>query len=136
MPDTAANPNHARGILEAATDEQITLSVPGTDYQIHLKVLKAPGTPIGKRLVGTIRASARRVDRVNTGGRYLEPVMGRPRRVQGRIDVVDTTAHTITVHASVPIVCTLMKAQHDAGFAVGDFVSFDVEPGATFTPSA
>lgn len=137
MPDTATNPNHARGVLESATDEQIVLSVPGTNYQIHLKVLKAPATPIGKRIVGTIRANARRVDKVDTGGRFIDPVFGRPRRVQGRIDAVDTTSHTITVNAGgVPIVCTLMKLQHDAGFAVGDFVSLDVEPGATFTPSA
>jgi hypothetical protein len=136
MPDTATNPNHARGVLESATDDQIVFSVPGTNYQLHLKVLKAPGTPVGKRIVGTIRANARRVDRISSGGRFIEPVIGRPRRVQGRIDAVDSTGHTITVNAGVPIVCTLMKLQHGATFAVGDLVTFDVEPGATFTPSA
>ncbi|MGP1347063.1 MAG: hypothetical protein ACTS3F_10410 [Phycisphaerales bacterium] len=131
----APNPNHARGVLEAVEGEHITLAIPGTSYQLLLKVLKAPATPIGKRLIGTIRATARRVDIVNTGGRYIEPVYGRPRRVQGRIDAIDTTNHTITVQAGIPIVCTLMKSQHNASFKVGDLVSFDVEPGASFIPA-
>jgi hypothetical protein len=139
MPEATADPRTnrdlARGVLSDANDEQIILSIPGTDYQFHLAVYKKPSTPVGKRIAGTIRAHARRIDVVHTGGRYVEPVYGRPRRVQGEIIGVDTGAQTVTVHAGVPIVCKTDGAQRAEKFQVGDFVSFDVRSGASFTPS-
>lgn len=129
------NPDHARGVLVESSAERITFAVPGTDYQLHLQVYQQPATPLGKRIIGTIRAQARRVDTVDTGGRYVEPVYGRPRRVQGEIVAVHAGDNSITVHAGVPIVCKLMDARQRADqFKVGDFVSFDVLPGASFTP--
>lgn len=133
--DAPAIPSHARGVLAQTGDDRIILAVPGTDYQLHLNVLRAPSTPVGKRIVGTIRATARRVDVVNTGGRYIEPVYGRPRRVQGQVTAIDAGAQTITVHAGVPVVCTLSTGQRADAFKVGDFVSFDVMAGSTFTPT-
>ena len=133
--DATSSPSLARGVLAQTGDDRIVLSVPGTDYQLHLKVLQAPRAAVGKRLIGTIRATARRVDVVHTGGRYIEPVYGRPRRVQGQIVATDLGASTITVHAGVPIVCALGAGQRAEAFKVGDFVSFDVMAGATFTPS-
>jgi hypothetical protein len=138
MPNTTTpNINHARGVLAEVRDEMIVFTKPETDYQLHLKVLMTPSTPVGKRIVGTIRAEARRVDVCGTGGAYVEPVYGRPRRVQGEIIAVDTSAGTITVHAGLgPIVCKLSDARQRAEhFSVGDFVTFAVLPGATFTPA-
>lgn len=132
---TQSNPNIARGILAAADDDQIILAIPGTDYQLKLKVYQRPSTEIGKRITGTIRAEARRIDVVKTGGRYVEPVMGRPRRVQGEIVAIDPGAQTVTVHAGVPIMCKTDGRQRAEQFQVGDFVSFDVLPGANFTPA-
>lgn len=126
----------ARGVLAAIGDEWIDLEVPGTDYRLRLETYKAPTTPIGKRIHGIIRARARRIDVVRTGGRYVEPVYGRPRRVQGRVAAIDESDHGIVVQAGVPIVCRLTDdRQRPADFAIGDFVSFDVMAGATFTPT-
>ena len=125
----------ARGVLAAASDDRIVFLIPGTDYQLHLAVYKAPSTTIGKRIAGTIQAQARRIDVVHTGGRYVEPVYGRPRRVQGEIVAVDPGSQTVTVHAGVPIVCKTEGAQRAENFQVGDFVSFDVRSGASFTPA-
>jgi hypothetical protein len=131
---TATKAYHARGVLAEQREGEIVLTVPTTDYRIRLKTYQPISTPIGKRLVGIIRAQARRVDVVHTGGCYIEPVYGRPRRVQGEILEIDPSGQTITVHAgAAPIVCKLSSQQRVGSFKVGDFVSFDVLEGASFS---
>jgi hypothetical protein len=139
-PTSRIAPSLARGTLvehlpETATrPSMVVLSFPNTSYQTHL----IPGAPIGtepgKRIVGTIHARARRIDRVVTGGRYIEPVFGRPRRVQGSvIGHGGEGGNELIVDATVPIHITPMDPrQKAADFAQGDFVSFDVMEGATF----
>lgn len=131
--------NIARGVLVDERDGTIDLAVPGTDYRLALAV----GSPLNarehdmldRRIRGVIRAQARRIDVVVTGGRYVEPVYGRPRRVQGVIVGLDPNADTVTVqaHDALPIVCKTNGIQHATDFKVGQFVSFDVAPGATFS---
>ncbi|MEM1165777.1 MAG: hypothetical protein AAGI30_05735 [Planctomycetota bacterium] len=139
MATTSTDKLHARGVLDSqkATDDGkhlIVLSIPETSYELHLVSLQALETAIGKRAIGTIRVQARRMDSVETGGRYVEPVYGRPRRVQGRVIAIEPASNAITVDAGVPIECRLNKHQKASDFAEGDFVSGDVLPGATFAP--
>ena len=51
------------------------------------------------------------------------------------IVLVNHGAGAVTVLASAPIVCRTDGRQSAAQFEVGQLVSFDVEPGATFTPA-
>lgn len=122
----------ATGVLAEKSPEKLVLAVTGTDYRLHL--VPAGGIDAGpnERVSGTIRAHARRVDVIAAGGRFIEPVFGRPRRVQGRIIAGDVRENTLTVLACVPVTVTLMPNQKACSFAVGQQVSFDVEPGATF----
>lgn len=124
-----------RGFLSESSAQRIVLSIPGTEYQLHLSVHQRPATPKGKRIAGVIRAQARRIDVVHRGGRFIEPVNGRPRRVQGEVVSIDPGAQTVTVHAGIPIVCKVDQPQRAEQFQMGDFVSFDVHSGASFTPS-
>lgn len=147
-PTTKIDPELARGTLEDVVDATATqpayvvLSFANTSYRTHL--LPAPASAleqlrerVGKRAIGTIRAEAKRVDVVRSGGRYVEPVYGRPRRVQGSVVAVHPETNSITVHAGMPIVCKLTApGQKAANFEPGQFVSFDVLRGATFTPQA
>jgi hypothetical protein len=138
-PTSRIDPRLARGVLEetlepsATRPERLVLSFPNTSYRVHLIPQGKVQTPVGKRIIGTIHAKARRIDEVRTGGRYVEPVYGRPRRVQGR--VIGTEAGAVVVDAGVPIHCTPTDPrQKAADFQPGQFVSFDVLDGATFTP--
>lgn len=142
-PTTRISPDLARGILNAVVDATATkpayikLAVPDTSYDLHLLPTSPIHTAVGKRLVGRINAQARRIDVVTTGGRYVEPVAGRPRRVQGMIIATDAANNTITIHAGVPITCKLTDSRQLASqFEAGQFVSGDVLDGATFTPEA
>ena len=130
---TATGPQ-IEGKLIQTTDDHIVLGIPGTDYKLHL-VPTSPVTPDPQsRVRGIIRAQAQRVDVVGTGGRFVEPVCGRPRRVQGRVISGDVSANTITVHAGAgPFTVTLTDPrQKTADFAKGQMVGFDVKRGATF----
>lgn len=139
-PTSKIAPGLARGVLTeivgatATNPGYLRFTVPNTNYDLHLRPTAPVSAQPGKRLIGVIHAKARRVDITETGGRFIEPVFGRPRRVQGTIVAVDPEANTITVNAGVPIVCELGDPRKRAdAFSPGQFVGFDVLEGATFT---
>lgn len=141
-PTTKIDSGLARGVLaeivpQTATHvSYITITFPNTSYEMHLVPTSPISTQPGKRIVGAIRARCRRVDVVGTGGRYVEPVYGRPRRVQGSVIAIDSLNNAIVVDASVPIHCTPTDPrQKAADFQPGQLVSFDVMDGASFTPA-
>ncbi len=138
-PTTRLDPGVARGTLarlvpDSATKKgHVVFTVPNTSYELHLVPTAALAQRAGDRLIGIIRASARRIDVVETGGRFVEPVAGRPRRIQGRVVGVDAGA--LVVDAGVPIHCTPTDPRQTASqFASGALVAFDVLEGATFSP--
>ncbi|GIK20037.1 MAG: hypothetical protein DYG93_06905 [Leptolyngbya sp. PLA2] len=140
-PTTKIDPRHARGTLLELRPETATkpafavITYPNTRYELHLVPRSGITTPPGKRIVGTIHALAKRIDEVGTGGRYVEPVAGRPRRVQGIIVAVEPSTNEIVVNAGVPIHCRPTDPRQKAtDFREGQFVSFDVMEGTEFAP--
>ncbi|MBX3376129.1 MAG: hypothetical protein KF678_03900 [Phycisphaeraceae bacterium] len=136
-PTTKIDPSLARGTLTEIVAPTATkpgflkITFPNTSYELHLLPVVPPRTPVGKKIHGLIRAKARRIDTVQTGGRYVEPVFGRPRRVQGT--VVSVSGGEVLVNAGVPIHITPTDPrQKAADFQPGQFISFDVLDGATF----
>ncbi|MBX3357791.1 MAG: hypothetical protein KF745_05115 [Phycisphaeraceae bacterium] len=139
-PTTKIDPTIARGVFEGLTQATGTkpayaiVSFPNTDYRTYLVPTGAVTAQPGKRVSGTVQARARRIDSVLTGGRYVEPVYGHPRRVQG--SVIAVTPGAVVVNAGFPIHCTPTDPRQKASdFQVGDFVSFDVMEGASLSPS-
>ncbi|MCA9287825.1 MAG: hypothetical protein KDA05_04525 [Phycisphaerales bacterium] len=142
-PTTKINPSTARGtvtrqIPATATRPAFTvLTFPNTSYELHLEAAigdKAGTLNEGSKTLGTIRAEAQRIDIVRTGGRYVEPLAGRPRRVQGMVIAVE--GDRLVVDAGVPFHVLPTDPRQKAGdFQVGDFVSFDVKRGATYEPA-
>lgn len=145
-PTAVLAPHLARGVLESVADAtptrpaHIVMSVPNTSYQIHLRPVGEIKAAVGKRLIGTIAVEARRIDRVGTGGVFLEPVFGRPRRVQGRVVAIDPAGKSIgdgkpaiIVDAGVPVHLIVAAPNQSADqFKPGEIVSCDVHDGATF----
>lgn len=121
------------GTLTEVRDDMIVVSLPGSDYRLHLLAAEPP-VAVGRRITGRIFARAKRVDVIRSGGRYLEPLYGRPRRVQGRIIETDAAANTITVQAACALICELTMNQKASDFKPGQMVSFDIERGARFEP--
>ena len=137
-PTTKIDPKLARAVLAAYTPASedskgfIKLKFTGTSYEIHLTPTGPIAAAVGKRVVGKICAEATRIDTVQTGGQYVEPVYGHPRRIQGRVIAVEEGR--VVVDAGMPIHCRPTDSrQKAADFEKGQFVSFDVLDGATFT---
>jgi hypothetical protein len=123
--------------VSALTPDHVELSLAGTEYRLRLALPQpAPGLALGKPASGVVRVKAKRVDPARAGGRYIEPVFGRPRRVQGLVTSIDPHAQTITVLAACPVVARLLPSQRAEAFEAGDLVGFEVEPDASFTPAA
>lgn len=136
-PTTKIDPRLARGVLEeilpatATKSAYAVISFPNTSYRVHLEPVGEITTKPGKTIVGTIRARARRIDTCTTGGRFLDPVFGRPRRVQGVIVAIEGDA--VVVSAGVPVHCVPTDPRQKASdFEVGQFVSMGVEGGTSF----
>lgn len=125
------------GHLEELSDQKLVLDIPDTDYRLHLVPAGSIDAEVDDKITGTIYANARRVDPIRSGGRFIEPNYGRPRRVQGRIIGGDVSQNQLYVHCGgAPIVATLTAGQNAADFAIGQLVLFDVERGAQFSPQA
>jgi hypothetical protein len=132
-PDTS--PPTLSGKLLEKSDGRVVIAVPGTDYRLRLVLEIDLPAEVGQKVTGTVHATARRVDVIPAGGRYVEPVFGRPRRVQGRIVGGHVPSRTLYVQAGPAFVCTLSDERQEVGdFSIGQMVSFDVEPGAVFKP--
>ncbi|MBX9736420.1 MAG: hypothetical protein K2X32_05790 [Phycisphaerales bacterium] len=149
-----ADPSIARGILReivpasATKPGYIVFALNNSNYALHLRV---PGGEeslrerLGKRLIGTIRCEARRVDECSTGGRFVEPVVGRPRKVQGAVLghvagenalVLSAAGASMVDSVGLPVIVKLTDARQKAAqFAIGTLVTMDVMDGATFTAS-
>lgn len=126
-----------RGRLAEVGDDYIVLAVPGTDYKIRLVLDgEVPNDiEIHDWITGVVKADAQRADLMKAGGRFIEPVYGRPRRIQGRIVGGDVEQNVIVVDCGIKVHAKLMPIQNAGDFATEQLVGFDIEAGATFTPA-
>lgn len=122
------------GVVEQTKDNTFFLRLPGTNYQPAFVAAGAVPS-VGAKVAGVVRVKARRMDLPVAGGRYTEPVTGRPRRIQGRVIGVDAAKNEVHVRAGFAVVATPLPPQKAADFHIGQTVSFDAEPGATFEVS-
>ncbi len=127
------SPAHASTLQLVRQGEGMAeLAVLGSDYRLHLVIDKPLDAQPGDRVTGIIRGNARRVDVVPSGGRFIEPSTGRPRRVQGRAVGGSVHAGTIHVNAGVVFVVRLTDPRQSVSdFSQGQLLAFDVERGAT-----
>ncbi|XAM01140.1 hypothetical protein OT109_07085 [Phycisphaeraceae bacterium D3-23] len=120
------------GVVASVGEGCIELKLPGTDYKFKLVVAADFGAQVGEKVSGVVRAQARRMDVVTAGGRFVEPIYGRPRRVQGTVSGGSVTDNAVYVTAGPRLCITPLSPQTASDFALGQMVSFDVEPGARF----
>jgi len=121
------------GRVEQSSSERLVLDIPDTDYRLHLVPAEGRELVEGEKVTGRIHAKAKRVDPIRSGGRFLEPGYGRPRRAQGTIVGGDPTGNRLYVNCGgAPVIATLMASQKATDFGIGQMVLFDVVRGAVF----
>lgn len=142
-PTTQIDPELARGRLEEVVDATATkpgylvLSFANTGYRLHASAYgQAPewlGERVGKGVVGTLRADARRIDVVGSGGRFVDPLMGRPRKLHGRVIAVNPSGNTVTISCPMAVVVKPTAPGQKAGdFEVGQLIACGIKPGLSF----
>ena len=128
----------ANGKVIAATNGMVVFSPENTTYEMQLEI-EGPtkNLKIGVWMEGHIIVNARKVLTVGSGGNFVAPIFGPPRKIQGRIRYIDE--EQMVVQAGVPII---VKLPHDSAcfelahgqLAVGKMVNVDVLPGVVFEP--
>lgn len=124
----------ARGVLESSGDGRVVLSLPHSDYRLHLAVVEPITAEVGKRIMGTIHAKALRLFKATGGGggQFIEPLDGAPRILAGRVEKVDEISRRLLVAAAAPIWLELSADNTPGEFGAGDMVNGYVESGAEF----
>ena len=122
----------ARGILIDTENGKLVIGLPGTDYRLHLVPTidaREITTPPGKRIKGEIMAQALKVHRARAGGRFIEPVWGEPRIVQGTVLTVEP--HRVLVDVSVPMWVEMTNGQTPEKLEPGEMINFYVRSGTS-----
>ncbi len=124
-------------LLERHAD-RVIVGIANTQYRVHLAVDQPIDVPVGKRLRGLIRCGVWKVDQVNEGGgSFVEPIYGRPHRVQGPVigRLPELNAVIVEVY-DCPFVGLLPERYDAAQYPDGDRIGLDVYEGARFEPVA
>jgi hypothetical protein len=127
MQDTGRNTPLTRGLVLEQSDGRAVIALPGSDYQLHLQIDRPIECTGQDEVRGCVAASALKVDRVHTGGLFIEPVYGRPRRIQGRVVAKDPTGNTLTIAGPCVVVVQLDVTQRAGDFPLGELVGFNVK---------
>ena len=113
-------------VVDSLADGTVTLRVPGSNYRNSF-VVRGTGAALtpGERVHGTIHAPAWKVDRVEMGGNYVEPLYGRPRRMQGTISAVNPATNELTVQVGYEATVKMPEKYKATDFAPGQRVGWD-----------
>lgn len=130
-PSSPTIPPVVSGVVDEVHAEWVQVRVPGTNYRLRLVPAEGLSVAVGDKIEGVIRAQALRMDVIPSGGRFIEPVQGRPRRVQGRIVGGNVDRNEVYIKAGPGVVVTPMAPQRASDFSIGQIVSFDVREGST-----
>jgi len=135
--DTAANPAVARLRLVESGEGYVDLAIPGTSYKLRLRPTGPITVEPGKRIKGIIRADVWKLDHVSGGGgSYIEPVYGKPRRVQGPVLGATPEGNGLIVNVhGCPIVGELPERWKASEIGRSFRVGLDVTGVPTFEPT-
>jgi hypothetical protein len=124
----------AKGKVIEIKGSLIVFQPANTTYHLYLAGGPYNG-PLKTPVEILIRAYARKLWTVPSGGNFVAPIMGTPRTIQGRVRFVD--GQTIIVQAGVPVAIALPA--NDSGvdlncgaLGVGSLVNVMVMPGVSF----
>ena len=124
----------ATGKVMAVKDGQVVFIPRGTRYELQLKTAGQYTGPMNTAVDVVIRATARKVWTVPSGGNFIVPIVGPPKIVQGRVKSVSD--REIVVHAGANFVIELPALDSaidlpNGPIAVGRMVNVTSLPGAS-----
>ena len=123
-------------IVDHVANGQVTLRTPTLNYRNTFAIAPETAAALkpGAHVRGTIHAPAWKVDRVELGGNYVEPLYGRPRRMQGTILAVNPQTNELTVQVGYEATVRLPERYQAADYHRGQRVGWDNLEPPTFEP--
>ncbi|HMN97365.1 MAG TPA: hypothetical protein PKC43_12905 [Phycisphaerales bacterium] len=124
-----------RATVVEADEGRVVIAVPGTEYRLWLRPispLPAIRARLGRRIAGRVAGRALRLHPAAAGGRFIEPIDGVPRIVQGAVLAVDGSRRSVLLDVGIPIRLELLVDQPLESFAPGSLWNCYIESGATF----
>ena len=128
----------ARGKVVSVQDNLVVFAPSNTNYQLRLERQgagpDAPAIPSGVVLDAILRVTGRKIWTVPSGGNFIDPIYGPPRRIQGRIKYLDE--EQMVVQAGAPVLVKLPSDPEAFDLArgpltVGTLVNVSALPNAT-----
>src|SRR4051794_34736980 len=125
----------AVGTIKSIDQDGLIFCPLNTSYELRLLISGKCEGPIGARVEGFIRVSARKIYTVPSGGNFISPIFGPPRIIQGRVRYLDDIE--MIVQAGTPVIVELPKGESAFDLASGDLtlaslVNVVALPGARF----
>lgn len=127
----------ARGKVKSVKDDTVIFMPSGTTYELYLR--GSYDGAIGELIDCIVKAKARKIYTVPSGGNFITPIFGPPKIVQGRVRAASD--QRLVIHASIPVIIDLPRDESaidldEGGIAVGKMVNAVLLPGATFELAA
>jgi hypothetical protein len=117
-------------------DRTVVFAPADTNYEMRLEARGSlEGARVGVILKGLIRAIPRKVWTVPSGGNFIDPIFGPPRRIQGRIRYLDDQMMVIQCGAPIIVALPPDPTIYDlprGPLTVGVMANVAVMPDATF----
>jgi hypothetical protein len=137
LPDMSETDFLARGKVKTIQNGLVVFIPAGTTYELYLT-----GTydgPIGELIDCTVKAKARKVYTVPSGGNFITPIFGTPKIVQGR--VLKASEQQLVIHSNIPFIIDLPRNDSaidldEGGISVGKMVNAVLMAGASFELAA
>jgi hypothetical protein len=121
-------------VTAVLNDTTVVFNPRGSNYELHMKTAGKYDGPVGTPIDAILRATARKVWTVPSGGNFIAPIMGPPKIIQGRVKYVGE--RQIVVHATASFVIDMPTNEDGIDLArgpimVGAIVNVTAFPGAT-----
>ncbi len=132
---TSSQLQSSRGTIVRAEPGRVVFQPLDTSYQLTLEASDDFAMQLGRNVRGRVRVKARKIYGVPSGGNFIQPILGTPRIIQGR--VIDLDDKTITVKAAAIFVVELPTGLdtidlHHGAIGVNALVNVVALPGAAF----
>src|ERR1700722_15181835 len=97
----------ARGKVTAVRNGIVHFAPSNTNFDLHLECSPPYTGAINELITATVRAKAKKVYTVPSGGGFIAPIFGPPRTIQGR--AVHVQEGLVVIRAGCPIVVDLPR---------------------------
>lgn len=135
VPGSVASENTVQGEVRSVGDGKIVLKAAGTSYELDLRFEGDSGVAAGTVVRGTVHVKGRKVWTVSAGGRFVTPICGEPRVIQGWVKNAEPGRLVVEAGLSVIVELPQEPSAYDmvnGPVVVGALVNITLFPGAAY----